>query len=96
MFEIMMPKGADKLVLSKMNMGGIGSFLMKKVMKNKNVPALKELIQQAQRQGVKFIACNMTMDIMGIKEEELIDNIEIAGVAKYILESGNSNANLFI
>ena len=96
MFEIMMPKGADKLVLSKMNMGGIGSFLMKKVMKNKNVPALKELIQQTQRQGVKFIACNMTMDIMGIKEEELIDNIEIAGVAKYILESGNSNANLFV
>ena len=96
LFEIMMPKGADKLILSKMNIGGIGSFLMKKVMKNKNVPTLKELIQQAQKQGVKFIACKMTMDIMGIKEEELIDNIEIAGVAKYITESSNSNSNLFI
>lgn len=96
MFGLMMPKGADKLVLSKMNMGGLGSIMMKWVMKNKNVSTLSGLIQSAKNNGVKFIACNMSMDIMGIKEEELIDGIEIAGVAKYISESNNSNSNLFI
>ena len=95
-FGIIMPKGANKLTLSKMNMGGIGSFIMKKVMKNKNISTLKELIEQAQKQGIKFIACQMSMDVMGIKQEELIDGIEIAGVAKYIAESNNANSNLFI
>lgn len=96
MFGLMMPKGADKLTLSKMNMGGIGSLMMKWVMKNKNISTLKELITQAQAQGIKFIACQMSMDVMGIKKEELLDGVEIAGVAKYIAESGNSNSNLFI
>ncbi len=70
--------------------------MMKWVMKNKNVSTLEELMTQAQENGVKFIACNMSMDIMGIKEEELIDNIEIGGVAKYIAESNSANSNLFI
>lgn len=96
MFGMMMPKGAEKLTLSKMNMGGIGSIMMKWVMKNKNVSTLSELIKQAQENGVKFIACNMSMDVMGIKEEELIDGVEIGGVAKYIAESNNANSNLFI
>ncbi len=96
LFGIMMPKGAEKLTLSKMNMGGLGTYIMKKVMKYKNISTLNELIKQAQNQGIKFIACKMSMDVMGIKEEELIDNVEIAGVAKYIAESNNSNSNLFI
>ena len=96
MFGLMMPKGADKLTLSKMNMGGIGSIMMKWVMKNKNVSTLNELIQQAKDNGVKFIACNMSMDVMGIRPEEIIDGVEIGGVAKYIQESTNSNSNLFI
>lgn len=96
MFGFMMPKGADKLTLSKMNMGGLGSMMMKWVMKNKNISTLKELILQAQAQGVKFIACQMSMDVMGIQKEELLDGVEIAGVAKYIAESSNSNSNLFI
>lgn len=96
MFGIMMPKGSEKLTLSKMNMGGMGSAMMKWVMKNKNISTLSELIQQAQESGVKFIACNMSMDVMGIKEEELIDGVEIGGVAKYISESNNANSNLFI
>lgn len=96
MFGFMMPKGADKLTLSKMNMGGVGSMMMKWVMKNKNISTLKELIIQAQANGVKFIACQMSMDVMGIKKEELIDGVEIGGVAKYIAESSNSNSNLFI
>ncbi len=96
MFGFMMPKGADKLTLSKMNMGGVGSMMMKWVMKNKNISTLKELITQAQANGVKFIACQMSMDVMGIKKEELIDGVEIGGVAKYIAESSNSNSNLFM
>ena len=96
MLGFMMPKGADKLTLSKMNMGGIGSIVLKWVMKNRNVLTLKELISQAKANGVKFIACQMSMDIMGIKKEELLDGVEIAGVAKYIAESSISNSNLFI
>lgn len=96
MFGFMMPKGADKLTLSKMNMGGMGSLMMKQVMKSKNISTLKELINQAQKLGVKFIACQMSMDVMGLQKEELLDGVEIAGVAKYIAESNNSNSNLFI
>lgn len=96
MFGLMMPKGAEKLTLSKMNMFGMGSAMMKWVMKNKNVSTLAELIKQAQENGVKFIACNMSMEVMGIKQEELIDGVEIGGVAKYISESSNANSNLFI
>ena len=96
MFGMMMPKGPEKLLLSKLNMGGMGSIMMKWVMKNKNVSSLTELIKSAQENGVKFIACNMSMDVMGIKQEELIDGIEIAGVAKYVAESNSANSNLFI
>lgn len=96
MFGIMMPKGAEKLTLSKMNMGGLGSLMMKWVMKNKNVSTLSELIRQAQDSGIRFIACNMSMDVMGIKPEELIDGVEIGGVAKYIAETNSASSNLFI
>lgn len=96
MFGLMMPKGVQHLTLSQMNMGGLGSIMMKWVMKNKNISTLTELISQAQASGIKFIACNMSMDVMGIKEEELIDGVEIGGVAKYISESNKANSNLFI
>ena len=96
MFGLMMPKGTEKLTLSKMNMLGAGSLMMKWVMKQKNVSTLNELLTQAREAGIKFIACNMSMDVMGIKTEELIDGVEIGGVAKYIEESSYSNSNLFI
>ena len=96
MFGMLMPKGADKLTLSKMNMGGLGSMMMRRVMKNKNVSSLKELIEDAQKSGIKFIACQMSMDVMGLSKEELIDGIEIGGVASYIDASSNANSNLFI
>ena len=96
MFGLMMPKGTEKLTLSKMNMLGAGSLMMKWVMKQKNVSTLNELLTQAREAGIKFIACNMSMDVMGIKPEELIDGVEIGGVPKYIEESSYSNSNLFI
>ena len=96
LFEIMLPKGAENLTLSKMNVAGFGSIMMKKIMKKKNVLSLSQLIEQAKNNGVKLIACSMSMDIMGIKPEELIDGVEIGGVAKYIAENNNANSNLFI
>lgn len=96
MFGLMMPKGAAKLTLSKLNMCGLGTLMMKSVMKTKNVETLQELINNAQSQGVKFIACQMSMDVMGIKPEELIGGVEIGGVASYINAAENSDMNLFI
>ena len=96
LFGLMLPKCSSKLPLSKMNMGGLGSWMMKGIMKSKNILSLPELIKTAQESGVKFIACSMSMDVMGIKEEEFIDGVEIGGVAKYIAESNQANSNLFI
>jgi len=96
MFGMMMPKGPDMLILSKLNMFGMGTLMMKHVMKSKNVATLKELIEQAQDNGVKFIACQMSMDVMGIKPEEIISGVEIGGVASYINAAENSDMNLFI
>ncbi|RKD26646.1 Peroxiredoxin family protein [Caminicella sporogenes DSM 14501] len=96
MFGWMMPRGADKLGLSKMNFGGMGAKMMKSIMKKKNVNSLPELIEMAQMMGVKIVACTMSMDVMGLKEEELIDGIEFAGVASYLGEADEANVNLFI
>ncbi|GEL08457.1 DsrE/DsrF/DrsH-like family protein [Salisediminibacterium halotolerans] len=96
MFEKMMPRGPKKLKLSKMNYGGAGSYLMKKMMKEHNVQTLPELIELAQDLDVKMVACTMTMDVMGLKEEELMDGIEYAGVASYLSEAEDANVNLFI
>jgi NADPH-dependent 2,4-dienoyl-CoA reductase/sulfur reductase-like enzyme/peroxiredoxin family protein/TusA-related sulfurtransferase/rhodanese-related sulfurtransferase len=96
MFGWMMPRGVSKLTLSKMNMGGMGTWMMKNVMKQKNVNTLEELIQMARQQGVKLIACTMTMGIMGIQREELIDGIEEGGVAAFLEDADHSNMTLFI
>ncbi len=96
MFGRMMPKGPQKLGLSKMNMGGMGGKMIRYIMRKKSVSSLEELIQQAKRQGVRMVACSMSMDIMGIKEEELIDGVEIAGVASYLGAAELADTNLFI
>jgi peroxiredoxin family protein/TusA-related sulfurtransferase len=95
-FAAMMPRGADKTRLSKMNMGGMGTAMMKKVMKKKNVYSLPYLMEQAQKSGVRLVACTMSMDIMGIKKEELIDGVEFGGVSYYLEKADNANYNLFI
>jgi peroxiredoxin family protein len=96
MFGLMMPRGPEKLGLSKMNFGGMGAAMMKHVMKRKNVQSLPELIETAQALGVKIIACTMSMDVMGIGKEELVDGIEYAGVATYLGEADKAGVNLFI
>ena len=96
MFGFMMPRGTGKLKLSKMNMGGMGTAMMKKVMEDKNVDSLESLMKHAMDSGIRLIACTMSMDIMGIKKEELIDGVEFAGVASYLGDAEESNVNLFI
>lgn len=96
MFGWMMPRGVDKLKLSRMNMGGMGLAMIKNIMKKKNVASLPELIASAQKAGVKLVACSMSMDLMGIKREELIDGVEEGGVATYLHNAEEGNVNLFI
>ena len=96
MFGAMLPRGAGKLSLSKMNMGGMGTAMMKKIMKDKNIDSLEELMKKAMANGVKIIACSMSMDVMGIRKEELIDGVEIGGVGTYLGEAEEANVNLFI
>lgn len=96
MFAKMMPRGSKKLTLSKMNMGGMGAKMIRGIMQKKNISSLEDLIQSAQENGVKMIACSMSMDVMGIKQEELIDGIEIGGVAAFLGSAEESNMSLFI
>jgi NADPH-dependent 2,4-dienoyl-CoA reductase/sulfur reductase-like enzyme/peroxiredoxin family protein/TusA-related sulfurtransferase/rhodanese-related sulfurtransferase len=96
MFGFMLPRGSKKLKLSKMNMGGMGTAMMKKIMNDKNVDSLETLIQKAMKSGVKIVACTMSMDVMGIQAEELIDGVELGGVGAYLGDAEESNVNLFI
>lgn len=96
MFARMLPKSSDGLSLSKMNMIGMGSKMIRGIMKKKNIDSLESLIQQAMANGVEFIACQMTMDMMGIKKEELLDGVTVGGVASYMQKAEESRVNLFI
>jgi CoA-disulfide reductase len=96
MFGVMMPKGTTKLSLSKLNMAGIGPRLIRYLMNKKNISTLEELMDNAKKNGVNFVACNMSMDIMGIKKEELIDGVTIGGVATFLGSAEESDMSLFI
>ncbi len=96
MFGFMMPRGAKKLNLSQMHMAGAGTEMIKMIMKQKNVDSLPVLIETAQQNGVRILACQMSMDLMGIKKDELLDGVEVAGVATFVASSDESNATLFI
>ena len=96
MFGGMMPRGASRLKISRLNMGGMGTAMMKRVMKDKNIDSVEDLIKKAMAAGVKIIACTMSMDVMGIREEELIDGVELGGVGAYLGDAEESNVNLFI
>ncbi|MBF0542847.1 MAG: FAD-dependent oxidoreductase [Candidatus Riflebacteria bacterium] len=96
MFGMMMPMGPDALKLSKMNFAGLGTAMMKQVMSEKNVEPLPNLIKQAMDAGVKMVACTMSMNVMGLKKEELFDGIEEGGVAHYLNYAADSSINLFV
>lgn len=96
MFGMMLPSNSTKLSLSKMNMGGMGRRMMRLIMKKKNIDSLETLMQQAIDSGVEMIACTMSMDVMGVKKEELLDNVQLGGVATYLERAEKSNMSLFI
>lgn len=96
LFDIMLPSKANNLPLSRMNMGGMGASMIKYIMKQKNVDSLPDMIEQAHQLGVKFVACTMSMDLMGIEKEELFDFVEYGGVATFIGDSEQANMQLFI
>jgi peroxiredoxin family protein len=96
MFAKMMPRGAEKMGLSKMNFAGMGPKMIKNVIKKHNAMPLPQLIEMAQEQEVKLVACTMTMDLLGLQQAELLDGIEYAGVAAYLSDAQEGNVNLFI
>jgi peroxiredoxin family protein len=98
MFGTMLPKGMGQVKLSKMNMGGMGTAMMKSLMKKKNVASLEQFLEMAEELGVRIFICEMSMDLMGFKREEMIDykNLTYCGVAKFLEEAANSKVQLFI
>jgi peroxiredoxin family protein len=98
MFGTMLPKGTSQTKLSKMNMGGMGTAMMKSLMKKKNVASLEQFLEMAEELGVRIFVCEMSMDLMGFKREEMIDykNLTFCGVAKFLEEAANSKVQLFI
>ena len=96
MFGWMMPRGSRELKLSQMNMLGMGTKLMRHVMQDKKIDSLETLIQSAQAAGIEMIACQMSMDVMGIHAEELVDGVRPGGVGAYLGAAEQANVNLFI
>lgn len=96
MFGMMLPSSSQKLHLSKMSMFGIGDKMMRHIMKTKGIDSLESLRSQALASGVEFIACQMSMDVMGVKREELLDEVSVGGVATYMERAEDANVNLFI
>ena len=96
MFGAMMPRGSKKLPISNMNMGGMGAKMIRAVMNNKNIDSLESLIEASLKNGVELVACSMSMDVMGIKKEELIDGVKLGGVAAMLGNAEESDMSLFI
>ncbi len=96
MFSFMLPDNNRKLKLSKMNMGGIGSAMMKGIMKKQKIESLENMLRTSIENGAKMIACQMSMDVMGVKREELIDHAEVGGIANYLESASSAGINLFI
>jgi peroxiredoxin family protein len=98
MFGTMLPKGTSEVKLSKMNMGGMGTAMMRSLMKKKNVATLEQMLEMAEELGVKIFVCEMSMDLMGFKREEMIayKDLTFCGVAKFLEEANNSRITLFI
>ncbi len=95
-FGAMMPRGPGKLRLSKMNFAGLGPVMMKRVMRQSNITTLEELLDIAREQEIRMIACTTSMEVLGLAKDELIDDIELAGVATYFEYADDANVNLMI
>ncbi len=96
MFAVMTPKRLSQMPVSKMNFGGMGSAMLKSMMKENQVASIEELFAMAREMGVKLIACTMSMDVMGISQEELIEGVSLGGVATFLGDAARSRVSLFI
>ena len=96
MFGWMLPRGSKKLSLSQMNMAGMGPKMIRMVMRKKGVDSLEAMIVSALQNGAELMACQMSMDVMGVKAEELLEGVKIGGVASYLEAAEKADANLFI
>jgi peroxiredoxin family protein len=98
MFGMMLPKGTPDLKLSQMHMAGMGTAMLKGLMKKKGVMSLEQLIKTAGESGVEIFVCEMSMNLMGMRHEELIDypGLKLAGVATFLGQAGSSKSTLFI
>ena len=96
MFALMTPSSSESLGTSKMNFFGMGAVMLRKMMADKQIVSLEELLQLARDLGVKMIACTMSMDAMGVSKAELVDGLEYGGVATYMADAVNSRVTLFI
>ncbi|MCB2412651.1 DsrE/DsrF/DrsH-like family protein [Demequina sp. TTPB684] len=96
MFGAMMPRGANKLTLSQMHMMGAGTAMIRNVMKQHDVQTLPELIAAAQEGGARLLGCTMTMDLLGMAQSDLLDGVELAGVATFLGDAQESGTSLFI
>jgi peroxiredoxin family protein len=95
-FALLTPGGPRSLGLSQCNFAGVGAGLMRKMMRDKGIASLEELLQMARDMGVRFVACQMSMDVMGVKQDELLDGVEVGGVATFLGDAARSKAALFI
>ena len=96
MIDFMTPAGASHMGVSQLNMLGMGAVMLQQMMKDKNIVSADELLEYARNAGVNIVACSMTMQVMGIKPEELTDGINVAGAASYLTEASRSGCTLFI
>ena len=96
MMALMSPGSSQSLPVSKMNYFGVGAKMLRSMMKEKNVSSLEEMIALARELGVRMIACEMSRDVMGIKESELVVGLECGGVASFLADSLKSRTSLFI
>jgi peroxiredoxin family protein/rhodanese-related sulfurtransferase/TusA-related sulfurtransferase len=96
LFSVMMPGSSQKLRLSRMNMGGLGAKMIRSVMRNKNIDSLESLMQSAIDNGVELVACAMSMDVMGLKIEELVPGVKTSGAASMLAFAEESDMSLFI
>jgi peroxiredoxin family protein len=96
MFGLMLPSSLHRLSLSKLSMGGMGNWMMKGRMKSLKIDSLQEMLDSAVAAGVRMVACTMSMDVMGVKKEELLDSVEAGGVATMLDAADSSRATFFI
>lgn len=96
MFSLVAPKGPEDLPLSKMNMAGIGKAMLKEMMEEHDSPDLSAFLKGAQKKGVNFFACKLSVEVMGFTLEEMLPNVTLLTAKEYLQDALESDIQLFI